>query len=139
MTTVKVIKIEAKDVNRRPLNVGDKVKVVADIKYPTVTIGQGVIGHIESFTDDGHPQVSYNYDNGTGFICSGSSLEKINLTSLEKDLIALFKDIKYCTSYMTNSWGDTDMLSRMAREDKISPWSIEGEVDKFMLKHNIKL
>ena len=58
---------------------------------------------------------------------------------MKKDLIALFKDIKYCTGYMTESWGDTDMLSRMAREDKISPWSIEGEVDKFMLKHNIKL
>jgi len=27
----------------------------------------------------------------------------------------------------------------MAIEDKISPWSIEGEVDKFMEKHNIKL
>ena len=139
MTTVIVEKKEAKDVNGRLLKVGDKVKVVEDIKYPTCTIGQEGIGHIHAFTGDGSPQVSYKHDDGTGFICLGSSLEKIDLTNLEKDLIALFKDIKYCTGYMTDSWGDTDMLSRMAREDKISPWSIEGEVDKFMLKHNIKL
>ncbi len=58
---------------------------------------------------------------------------------IKKDLIALFKDIKYCTGYMTDNWSDTDMLSRMAREDKISPWSIESEVDKFLIAHNIKL
>ena len=123
--------------NGRLLKVGDKVKVVEDIKYPTCTIGQGVIGHIHAFTEDNNPQVSYKHDNGTGFICLGSNLEKIDLTRFEKDLIALFKDIKYCTGYMTDNWGDTDMLSRMAIEDKISPWSIEAEVDKFMLKHNI--
>ena len=59
--------------------------------------------------------------------------------AFEKDLAELLKDIKYQTGYMTNSWGDTSMLSQMAIEDKISPWSIEGEVDKFMEKHNIKL
>tara|TARA_Y100001973_G_scaffold95137_1_gene148102 strand:+ start:365 stop:784 length:420 start_codon:yes stop_codon:yes gene_type:complete len=139
MTTVIVEKKEAKDVNGRLLKVGDKVKVVEDIKYPTVTIGQGVIGHIHAFTEDNNPQVSYKHDNGTGFICSGSSLEKIDLTSLEKDLIALLKDITYQTGYMTNSWGDTSMLSQMAIEDKISPWSIESEVEKFAKKHDLKL
>ena len=139
MTTVIVEKKEAKDVNGRLLKVGDKAKVVGDFKYPTVTIGQGVIGHIHAFTDDNNPQVSYKYDGGTGFICSGSDLEKINLTSLEKDLIALLKDITYQTGYMTGSWGDTSMLSQMAIEDGISPWSIESEVEKFAKKHDLKL
>ena len=139
MTTVKVVKKDALDKNNRPLKVGDKVKVVRDIKYPTITIGQGVIGHIHAFTLDNDPQVSHKHDNGTGFICSGSYLEKIDLSSLEKDLIALFKDIKYSTGYMTDSWGDTDMLSQMAIEDGISPWSIESQVDNFISKHNIKI
>ena len=139
MTTIIVEKREAKDVNGRLLKLGDKVKVVEDIKYPTCTIGQGVIGHIHAFTEDNNPQVSYPHDNGTGFICSGSSLEKIDLTSLEKELSFLFKDIIYQTGYMTDSWGDSNMLSRMAREDKISPWSIEEQVNYFAKKHNIKL
>lgn len=51
----------------------------------------------------------------------------------------LFKDIKYQTDYMEGSWGDTSMLSRMAREDGISPWSIEEAIDKFCKENNIKL
>ena len=41
----------------------------------------------------------------------------------------LFRDIKYQTDYMEGSWGDTSMLSRMALEDDISPWSIEELID----------
>ena len=40
---------------------------------------------------------------------------------------------------MTNSWGDSNMLSRMAIEDKISPWSIEEQVNYFVKKHNIQI
>lgn len=40
---------------------------------------------------------------------------------------------------MTNSWGDTSMLSQMAIEDGISPWSIESDLVKFAKKYNIKL
>ncbi len=54
-------------------------------------------------------------------------------------LKVLLKDIKYQTGYMSQSWGDTSMLSRMAREDKISPWSIEEAVDKFCKDNNINL
>lgn len=79
MTIVKVEKKEAKDVNGRLLKIGDRVRVVADIKYPTVTIGQGVESHIHAFTSDNNPQVEYEHENGTGFICFGSHLEKINL------------------------------------------------------------
>lgn len=139
MTTVKVVKKDALDKNNRPLKVGDKVKVVRDIKYPTNTIGQGVIGLIHAFTDDGYPQVSYKHDNGTGFICSGSYLEKIDLSSLEKDLAELLKGIQYQTGYMTNNWGNTEMLSMMARQDGISPWSIEDDLVSFAKKYNIKL
>ena len=58
---------------------------------------------------------------------------------MEKDIIKLLKDIKYQTEYMTGSWGDTNMLSQMAREDKISPWSIDGEIDAFVKKYKINL
>ena len=51
----------------------------------------------------------------------------------------LFKDIKYQTDYMEGSWGDSSMLSRMAREDDISPWSIEKAIDKFCEENNINL
>ena len=60
-----------------------------------------------------------------------------NQDQFKKDLIDLFEDIVYQTGYMTNSWGDTSMLSQMAIEDQISPWSIESEVDKFKRKYNI--
>lgn len=54
-------------------------------------------------------------------------------------LKALLKDIKYQTDYMSGSWGDTSMLSRMAREDNISPWSIEEQIDKFCKENKINL
>ena len=54
---------------------------------------------------------------------------------MEKDLINLLKGIKYQTGYMTGSWKDHNMLKRMSIEDKISPWSIEEEVDAFAKKH----
>ena len=60
-----------------------------------------------------------------------------NQDQFKKDLIDLFEDIVHQTGYMTNSWGDTSMLSQMAIEDQISPWSIEGEIDKFRRKYNI--
>ena len=124
--------------NNASLQVGDYVKVVRDIKYPTVTIGQGVTGIITSFTlDEKRPEI--NSKSAGKFICESEYLDKVHLTHLEKEIIKLLKDIKYQTGYMTNSWGNTSMLSQMAIEDKISPWSIEGEVDKFMEKHNIKL
>ena len=58
---------------------------------------------------------------------------------MEKDLINLLKGIKYQTGYMTGSWEDHNMLKRMSIEDKISPWSIEKEVDAFAKKHNLNL
>ena len=61
----------------------------------------------------------------------------INQDQFKKDLIDLFEDIIYKTGYMSNSWGDTSMLSQMAIEDQISPWSIESEVNKFKEKYNI--
>ena len=54
-------------------------------------------------------------------------------------LKVLFKDIKYQTDYMSGSWGDTSMLSRMAREDDISPWAIEELIDKFCKENKINL
>ena len=51
----------------------------------------------------------------------------------------LFRDIKYQTDYMEGSWGDTSMLSRMALEDDISPWSIEEAIDKFCRENKINL
>ena len=123
--------------NNASLQVGDYVKVVRDIKYPTVTIGQGVTGIITSFTDDNRPQI--NSKSAGKFICESEYLDKVHLTHLEKEVIKLLKDIKYQTGYMTNSWGDNSMLSQMAIEDKISPWSIESEVEKFAKKHDLKL
>ena len=67
-------------------------------------------------------------------------MESDKLRIIEKDkLKKLFKDIKYQTEYMTGSWGDSNMLSRMAREDKISPWSIEEEINKFCKENDINL
>ena len=54
-------------------------------------------------------------------------------------LKTLLKDIKYQTDYISASWGDNVMLSRMAREDDISPWAIEEAIDKFCKENNIKL
>ena len=51
----------------------------------------------------------------------------------------LFRDIKYQTDYMEGSWGDTSMLSRMALEVDISPWSIEKAIDKFCRENKINL
>ena len=69
----------------------------------------------------------------------GYNLRKIIPTTFEKDLAELLKGIQYQTGYMTNSWGDTSMLSQMAIEDGISPWSIESDLVKFAKKYNIKL
>lgn len=118
------------------LKVGDKVEVAHDIKYPTVTIGQGVIGYVSAFTEDNRPEIKSDVGN---FICDGQDLIKITLSKLEQDLVALLKDIKYQTDYMTNSWGDSDMLDRMAIEDQISPMSIRKEVNNFVSKHNLDL
>jgi len=54
-------------------------------------------------------------------------------------LKTLLKDIKYQTDYMSESWGDNVKLARMAREDEISPWSIEEVIDKFCKENKINL
>jgi hypothetical protein len=128
--------------DNRLLEIGNKVKVVKDIEIniPNLTsfiVGQGVTGIITGFTEDN--QVEVDSKASGKFISDGKDLEKITLTPLEKDLIALLKDITYQTGYMTNSWGDTSMLSQMAIEDQISPWSIEKEVTKFAEKYDLQL
>jgi len=128
--------------DNRLLEIGNKVKVVKDIEIniPNLTsfiVGQGVTGIITGFTEDN--QVEVDSKASGKFISDGKNLEKITLTPLEKDLIALLKDITYQTGYMTNSWGDTSMLSQMAIEDQISPWSIEKEVTKFAEKYDLQL
>ena len=123
--------------NNASLQIGDYVKVVKDIELTSVTIGQGVTGMITNFTDDNRPEI--NSKSAGKFICESEYLDKVHLTYLEKEVIKLLKDIKYQTGYMTNSWGDTSMLSQMAIEDQISPWSIEKEVTKFAEKYDLQL
>lgn len=118
------------------LEVGNKVRVAHDIKYPTVTIGQGVVGYVKGFTEDNRPEVKSDVGN---FICEGKDLVKIVPSKLEKDLITLLKNIKYITGYMSESWGDKEMLSRMAKEDGISPWCIDQRIYTFATKHNLDL
>jgi hypothetical protein len=67
------------------------------------------------------------------------TMEKKMPEEIKKELISLFKDIKYQTGYMSGSWGNSKMLSQMAREDGISPWSIESEIDNFAKKHKLKV
>tara|TARA_R100000388_G_C7174656_1_gene125676 strand:+ start:211 stop:651 length:441 start_codon:yes stop_codon:yes gene_type:complete len=130
------------DVNKKPLQKGNKVKVVKEIKYcggPIIKVG--TIGYVDAFTTETNPdeksiQVK-SKETKNGFIISGSYLEKIDPNDFENDLMDLFEDIIYQTEYMTGSWGDSAMLSQMAREDKISPWSIEEEVRKFKAKYNL--
>ena len=132
------------DINKEPLRIGNKVQVVKEIKYGTTgpTIKVGTIGYVNEFTTNEKPEdknIEVKSDEaGTGFIISGSYLKKVDPSNFEKDLLSLFQDIIYQTEYMTDSWGDTSMLSRMAIEDKISPWSINSEVLNFMKKHNVK-
>ena len=129
------------DVDKNPLRKGNKVQVVKEIKYggngPIIKVG--TIGYVDEFTthdnpEDKHIQVKSN-ETKNGFIIAGSYLKKVDPSNFEKDLKDLLKDIIYQTEYMTDSWGDSSMLSQMAREDKISPWSINSEVINFMKKH----
>ena len=118
------------------LEVGSKVRVAHDIIYPTVTIGKGVIGYVKGFTEDNRPEIKSDVGN---FICEGEDLVKIVPSKYEEDLITLLKNIKYITGYMSESWGDKEMLSRMAKEDGISPWSIDMRIYTFATKYNLDL
>tara|TARA_R100001460_G_scaffold30362_1_gene59947 strand:+ start:43 stop:465 length:423 start_codon:yes stop_codon:yes gene_type:complete len=131
------------DVNKKPLRKGNKVQVVKEIKYcggPIIKVG--TIGYVDNFTTEENPEKKHiqvkSEETKNGFIIHGSYLKKIDPSDFEKDLVSLFRDIIYQTEYMTDSWGDTSMLSQMAREDKISPWSINSEVLNFMKKHKIQ-
>lgn len=128
------------DVDKNPLRKGNKVQVVKEIKYvngPTIKVG--TIGYVDEFTTEEKPEDKHiqlkSDETKNGFIISGSYLKKVDPANFEKDLKDLLKDIIYQTEYMTDSWGDSSMLSQMAREDKISPWSINSEVINFMRKH----
>ena len=132
------------DVDKKPLRKGNMVQVVKEIKYcggPIIKVG--TIGYVDEFTTEAKPEdknIQVKSDETkNGFITSGSYLKKVDPANFEKELENLFKDIIYQTGYMTNSWGDSNMLSRMAIEDKISPWSIEEQVNYFIKKHDIQI
>ena len=119
------------------LNVDDKVELLEFYKSASWEVEAGVKGTITELFDNGVARLDIGEK--TQINVRGINLKKIVPTAFEKDLAELLKDIQYQTGYMTNSWGDTSMLSQMAIEDKISPWSIESEVTKFAKKYDIKL
>ena len=77
-----------KDINNKTLKVGDKVKVIKDIVYPSCTIAQGVIGIVEAFAGE-DPQIKYKHKNGTGFICGGNYLEQGDWIIKEEEKVSL--------------------------------------------------
>ena len=86
-----------KDINNKTLKVGDKVKVIKDIVYPSCTIAKGVIGIVEAFAGE-DPQIKYKHKNGTGFICGGNYLEQGDwIIEEEEKVSSLHKDITYTT------------------------------------------
>jgi len=119
------------------LKIGDKVELLENYISDSWTVDAGVTGTITQLFDNGVVRLDIEEKNQINV--RGLNLRKIIPNAFEKDLAELLKDIQYQTGYMTNSWGDTSMLSQMAVEDKISPWSIESEVTKFAKKYNIKL
>ena len=119
------------------LNIGDKVEILEQYKSDSWTIDVGVKGTVTELFDNGVARLDIGEKNQINI--DGLNLRKITPSAFEKDLAELLKGIQYQTGYMTNSWGDTSMLSQMAIEDGISPWSIESDLVKFAKKYNIKL
>ena len=119
------------------LNIGDKVEILEQYKSDSWTIDVGVKGTVTELFDNAVSRLDIGEK--TQINIKGYNLRKIIPTTFEKDLAELLKGIQYQTGYMTNSWGDTSMLSQMAIEDGISPWSIESDLVKFAKKYNIKL
>ena len=119
------------------LNIGDKVEILEQYKSDSWTIDVGVKGTVTELFDNGVARLDIGEKNQINI--DGLNLRKITPSAFEKDLAELLKGIQYQTGYMTNSWGDTSMLSQMAIEDGISPWSIESDLEKFAKKYNIKL
>ena len=122
---------------REVLNIGDKVEILEQYKSDSWTIDVGVKGTVTELFDNGVARLDIGEKNQINI--DGLNLRKITPSAFEKDLAELLKGIQYQTGYMTNSWGDTSMLSQMAIEDGISPWSIESDLVKFAKKYNIKL
>ena len=123
--------------NNTVLNIGDEVVILEQYKSDSWTIDKGVKGTITELFDNGVARLDIGEK--TQINITGVNLRKIIPSAFEKDLAELLKSIQYQTGYMTNSWGDTSMLSQMAIEDQISPWSIESDLKKFAKKYNIKL
>ena len=119
------------------LNIGDKVELLETYISDSWTVDAGVTGTITELFDNGVVRLDIEEKNQINV--RGLNLRKIIPNAFEKELANLLKDIIYQTGYMTNSWGDSNMLSRMATEDKISPWSIEEQVNYFVKKHNIQI
>ena len=119
------------------LNIGDKVELLETYISDSWTVDAGVTGTITELFDNGVVRLDIEEKNQINV--RGLNLKKIIPSAFDKDLKELLQGIQYQTGYMTNSWGDTSMLSQMAIEDKISPWPIESEVTKFAKKYNIKL
>ena len=123
--------------NNTVLNIGDEVVILEQYKSDSWTIDVGVKGTVTELFDNGVARLDIGEKNQINI--DGLNLRKITPSAFEKDLAELLKGIQYQTGYMTNSWGDTSMLSQMAIEDGISPWSIESDLEKFAKKYNIKL
>ena len=119
------------------LNIGDKVEILEQYKSDSWTIDVGVTGTVTELFDNGVARLDIGEKNQINI--EGLNLRKIIPSAFDQDLKELLKGIQYQTGYMTNSWGDTSMLSQMAIEDRISPWSIESDLEKFAKKYNIKL
>ena len=122
---------------REVLNIGDKVEILEQYKSDSWTIDVGVKGTVTELFDNAVARLDIGEKNQINI--DGLNLRKITPSAFEKDLAELLKGIQYQTGYMTNSWGDTSMLSQMAIEDGLSPWSIESDLVKFAKKYNIKL
>ena len=123
--------------NNTVLNIGDEVVILEQYKSDSWTIDVGVTGTVTELFDNGVARLDIGEK--TQINITGVNLRKIIPSAFEKDLAELLKSIQYQTGYMTNSWGDTSMLSQMAIEDQISPWSIESDLVKFAKKYDIKL
>ena len=123
--------------NNTVLNIGDKVEILEQYKSDSWTIDVGVKGTVTELFDNAVARLDIGEKNQINI--EGLNLRKIIPSAFDQDLKELLKGIQYQTGYMTNSWGDTSMLSQMAIEDGISPWSIESDLVKFAKKYNIKL
>ena len=119
------------------LNIGDKVEILEQYKSDSWTIDVGVKGTVTELFDNAVARLDIGEK--TQINIKGYNLRKIIPSAFDQDLKELLKGIQYQTGYMTNSWGDTSMLSQMAIEDGISSWSIENKIRDFAIKQNIIL